>query len=193
MSTVFILENQYGQYLNKQSEWLLPANIKTLFSTVHKDEALNTLVENNSQNVTLRVKIIAVECDEKGRPIVPERRDDFESLPGSLQLEQDRQANNQPVNDTLQPNVANSEASSQPYRIDSGLPTAAEIVQRQHKEQAQIQPSRSTLAQLNNSFEQVENEAQGGEQALSDEQQAILEKMLAQQSQLLADKDQQEE
>ncbi|CAH0990886.1 hypothetical protein SIN8267_00986 [Sinobacterium norvegicum] len=193
MSTVFILENQYGQYLNKQGEWLLPVAIKTLYSTVHKDEALNTLVENNSQNVTLRVKIIAVECDEKGRPILPERRDDFELLPGSQAAEEntEAEAGEQAVNDSQAVIFANEEATNKPYSIDSGLPTAAEILQRQQAEQAS---NINTLADINHRFNQRDESPplptdNLSEPALSDEQQAMLDRMLAQQNQLLADKD----
>ncbi len=88
MTTAFIIVNQYGQYLSKQDQWLFPNELKNPFVTVYHDQALNTLVENNSHNITLRLKIVEVETTDKAKPIFPEHSDSFEKLPSVIAAEE---------------------------------------------------------------------------------------------------------
>ncbi|MGN0922331.1 MAG: hypothetical protein ACI4NJ_11460 [Cellvibrio sp.] len=71
MAEVFILQNQHQQYLSKQNLWLDGRDPGALFKSLHKDEAINQMVEVNAKDYTQRIKIIAVEQSEKGLPIVP--------------------------------------------------------------------------------------------------------------------------
>ena len=62
MSTLFILQNQQGYFLkkvcaDKNSEWIDGREPQLVFHTQHKDEAINMLVETNSQDITLRIRV----------------------------------------------------------------------------------------------------------------------------------------
>ena len=70
MSKLFVIRNQNNLYLSKQNEWLDGNDVKPLFKTPHHDIALNTLIEHNSKDITLRGDILSVESTEKGLPIV---------------------------------------------------------------------------------------------------------------------------
>ena len=52
--TIFILQNQHQQYLEKSLEWNNEADPNQLFKTPHKDVALNQLMELNSKDILLR-------------------------------------------------------------------------------------------------------------------------------------------
>ena len=58
MLAVFLLQNQYDQYLSKSGEWLDGADSKTLYRTVHKDEAINQKVEVAVKQADTRAKIV---------------------------------------------------------------------------------------------------------------------------------------
>ena len=68
--TVFVIRNQLGQYLDKHSGWLSGKDANALFRVDHRDEALNTLIEINAKDITLRGKILEVPVDDRKRPIV---------------------------------------------------------------------------------------------------------------------------
>lgn len=68
--TVFVIRNQLGQYLDKHSGWQSGKDNNALFRVDHRDEALNTLIEINAKDITLRGKILEVPADEKKRPVV---------------------------------------------------------------------------------------------------------------------------
>ena len=70
MTSVFVVKNQLGWYLNKQQEWVDGSDRQTLFRTAHKDEAINTVFEVSSRDMYLRAEALTCECDEKGNPIV---------------------------------------------------------------------------------------------------------------------------
>ncbi len=70
MKPVFVIRNQFDQYLDKHSGWQSGKDVQALFRSSHPDEALNTLLELNSKDISLRGDIIEVETDEKKRPIV---------------------------------------------------------------------------------------------------------------------------
>lgn len=84
MSTLYVLQNQDGYFLkkvgaDKSKEWVDGQDAGQLFRTVHKDEALNMLVETNSQNVELRISVEAYDSNGKNHPIIPS-----EALPPPL-------------------------------------------------------------------------------------------------------------
>jgi hypothetical protein len=76
MGTLYVLQNQHGYFLkkvgaDKSKEWVDGQDAGQLFRTVHKDEALNMLVETNSQNVELRITVKDYENNGKNHPIIP--------------------------------------------------------------------------------------------------------------------------
>lgn len=76
MSTLYVLQNQHGYFLAKHKNdgvnWLDGRVANQLFTTLHKDEAINVLFEVNSQDVTLRISIKEYEMNSKKHPIIPE-------------------------------------------------------------------------------------------------------------------------
>ena len=73
MAEVFILQNQHQHYLSKQNLWLDGRDPGALFKTLHKDEAINQMVEVSSKDYTQRIKILVVEQNEKGLPMISDR------------------------------------------------------------------------------------------------------------------------
>lgn len=76
MSTLFILQNQQGYFLkkvgaDKQREWIDGQEPQQLFRTMHKDEAVNMLVETNTQDVELRIQVREYDNNGKNQPIIP--------------------------------------------------------------------------------------------------------------------------
>jgi hypothetical protein len=70
MTSVFVVKNQLGLFLNKQQEWVDGSDNQTLYRTPHKDEAINTVFEVSSRDIYLRAESLACECDAKGNPLV---------------------------------------------------------------------------------------------------------------------------
>ena len=70
MSNLFVIRNQGNLYLSKQGEWLNGGEVQPLFRTPHHDIALNTLIEHNAKDISLRCDILSVEGTDKGQPIV---------------------------------------------------------------------------------------------------------------------------
>jgi len=70
MTQTFILQNHDNHFFGKNKEWLDGYDANSLFKTIHKDEAINQMVEISSKDYKQRVKIIACELDEKGLPII---------------------------------------------------------------------------------------------------------------------------
>lgn len=69
--TVFILQNQHEEYLDKSLEWVRFSEANQLFKTPHRDVALNQLMELNAKDIQLRAKIISCELDKSGNPELP--------------------------------------------------------------------------------------------------------------------------
>ena len=68
---IFILQNQHGQFLSKDNEWVSGSDANTLFRSPHHDVALNHLIEINAKDYSLRAAVVACELDGKGRPVFP--------------------------------------------------------------------------------------------------------------------------
>ena len=79
MTQTFILQNQDRHFFGKNKEWLDGYDANSLFRTIHKDEAINQMVEISSKDYKQRVKIIHCELDEKGLPII-----DIDIMPAPL-------------------------------------------------------------------------------------------------------------
>ena len=67
-ATVFVIKNQADLFLNKQGEWVDAAQPATLYRTVHRDEAVNTVFEVSAKDMYLRAEVLACKVDEKGQP-----------------------------------------------------------------------------------------------------------------------------
>ena len=67
MSDVYLLKNQHNDFLSKDGEWVSDAEIKTLYRTCHKDEAVNQKVELCLKDSKLRLIIATAHLDEKNR------------------------------------------------------------------------------------------------------------------------------
>lgn len=68
--TVFVIRNQLEQYLNKQSLWVSGKEPQSLYRSDFHDEALNTLLEINSKEISLRGTILEVELGDKKKPVI---------------------------------------------------------------------------------------------------------------------------
>lgn len=79
MGTVFVIQNQFGHYLSKQSEWVDGRDKRTLYRTVHRDEAVNTVFELSSKDVTLRAAPLECEVDDNSHPKVEQAPAIFEA------------------------------------------------------------------------------------------------------------------
>lgn len=79
MSQVFILQNQDKLFFGKNKEWVDGYDANALYKTLHKDEAINQMVEITAKNYQQRVKVIACNVDEKALPMI-----DSEIMPAPL-------------------------------------------------------------------------------------------------------------
>ncbi len=86
MTAVFLLQNQHKQLLSKQGEWVDGREVATLYRSVHRDEALNLMIETNTRDYTLRMQILECAVNERGQPLIEDK-----DLP-SLTLMADEQA-----------------------------------------------------------------------------------------------------
>ncbi len=66
--SLFILQNQAGEFLNKHLEWVPGCDARDVFHSPHKDVALNQLVELTARDTDLRARVVACEVDDKGLP-----------------------------------------------------------------------------------------------------------------------------
>ncbi|UTA48040.1 hypothetical protein L1F30_00530 [Simiduia sp. 21SJ11W-1] len=72
MKTAFILQNQHKLLLNKQREWVDATDLKSLYQTPYKDEAINQKVEVNAKDYTQRIHLLECPLNDKGLPQIPE-------------------------------------------------------------------------------------------------------------------------
>ena len=112
MTSVFVVKNQLGQYLNKQQEWVEGSDSHTLFRTLHKDEAINTVFEVSSRDIYLRAEAIACELDAKGNPIVD--RTPTETIVASEEIEHDLQSESPTTNDLTADSFLQKDTSLSP-------------------------------------------------------------------------------
>lgn len=72
MSSAYVIRNQLGQYLTRKGEWISGKDSAALFHQPWYDQALNHLIEVNSKDIELRGKVVELDLDDKGRPVVLE-------------------------------------------------------------------------------------------------------------------------
>lgn len=67
MEPLYIIQNQHQHYLSKQGEWVDGHDSQILFRTAYKDEAINIKVEHAVRSPELRLSIVPVTTNDKGR------------------------------------------------------------------------------------------------------------------------------
>lgn len=72
MSNVFVIQNQEGQFLSRQKQWLEKTEINALYKTPHRDLAVNELFEITSKDTGVRARVVSAEASSKGLPLVAE-------------------------------------------------------------------------------------------------------------------------
>jgi hypothetical protein len=72
-ATVFVIRNQSGQFLSKQNEWVDAGQSATLYRTVHRDEAVNTVFEISAKDIYLRAELVACRLDDRGAPVLDQQ------------------------------------------------------------------------------------------------------------------------
>jgi hypothetical protein len=70
MNKVFVIQNQHGQFLSRQKEWLEKTEISQLYKTPHRDLAINELVEITAKDTDARAKVVEAPTSPKGLPLV---------------------------------------------------------------------------------------------------------------------------
>lgn len=70
MSSVFIIQNDQGQFLDKHKEWTTADDAEHVFKSPHKDLAVNQLFETTSKDLGTRAKVVEAQADTRGLPIV---------------------------------------------------------------------------------------------------------------------------
>ena len=70
MNEVYVIRNQDGLYASKQDEWVDGSDKSVVAFVKYRDQAVNTLVELNAKDFELRGDIVAVELNDKKRPLV---------------------------------------------------------------------------------------------------------------------------
>jgi hypothetical protein len=69
--SVFIIQNQHQQFLNKNKEWVHSSESQGFFFTIHHDIALNQLIEINAKDFSLRGTVEACNLNSRGQPELP--------------------------------------------------------------------------------------------------------------------------
>jgi hypothetical protein len=70
MTDVFVVRNQLGHYWGKAKIWVDGSNPRSVMRSRHQDEAINTLFELSSKDISLRGEVLAVTLTERGDPII---------------------------------------------------------------------------------------------------------------------------
>ena len=79
MADAYILKNQFDLFLDKHGQWVDHADPASLYRTVHKDEAINIMVEHSVKNPELRIKVETCGLNHKGHLALT---DEFSSAAG---------------------------------------------------------------------------------------------------------------
>ena len=70
MPDVFVIANQLGHFWGKSKQWVDGKDPRTILRARHQDEAVNTLVELSTKDMTLRGQVIEVPLSQRGEPVV---------------------------------------------------------------------------------------------------------------------------
>lgn len=115
MATIFLLQNQHKLLLNKHGEWCDGREANTLYRSVHHDEALNQMVEANSRDYTLRIKMLECETNERGLPLLKD-----EDLPplGSTEADLEVEAAAAATDDSVTPEADDAESVAEAAEVN---------------------------------------------------------------------------
>ncbi len=115
MSTVFVLQNQLKHFLSKQKVWVSGRDARVIFTTPHKDEAINQMFEVSSKDYTQRLAILSCELNEKRLPIIEdEDLPNLEDFAQAAELQQESEVENDLAADL-------SDAHHQPTANDAAV------------------------------------------------------------------------
>ena len=67
---VYVVRNQLGHYWGKAKTWVDGSNPRAVMRSPHEDEAVNTLFELSSRDIALRGRVVAVQLNERGDPVI---------------------------------------------------------------------------------------------------------------------------
>ncbi len=70
MSSVFVIQNQQGQFLSRHREWVDNTQIQAVYKTPHRDLAVNEWVELTARDTAARARVVAVDTTSKGLPLL---------------------------------------------------------------------------------------------------------------------------
>lgn len=70
MVHAYILKNQHDLFLDKHGQWVDQADAIQLYRTLHKDEAINCMVEYSVKNPDLRIKVETCAVNAKGHLVL---------------------------------------------------------------------------------------------------------------------------
>ncbi|WP_075186987.1 hypothetical protein [Teredinibacter haidensis] len=66
MNQIYVIRNQHQQFLEKSGGWSQGEDNRSVYRAVHRDEAINQIVELTVKNPDLRARICKLEVNEKG-------------------------------------------------------------------------------------------------------------------------------
>ena len=58
MKDIFVICNQHGQFLGKQSQWLDESEPSAVWRSPHRDVALNHMIEANARDIEQRLVLL---------------------------------------------------------------------------------------------------------------------------------------
>jgi hypothetical protein len=70
MNSVFVIQNQQGQFLSRHKEWVDNTQIQAVYKTPHRDLAVNEWVELTARDIAARARVVAVDTTSKGLPLL---------------------------------------------------------------------------------------------------------------------------
>ena len=70
MKDIFVICNQHGQFLGKQSQWLDESEPSAVWRSPHRDVALNHMIEANARDIEQRLVLLQCPLNEKDIPLL---------------------------------------------------------------------------------------------------------------------------
>tara|TARA_B110000444_G_C18816702_1_gene585518 strand:+ start:807 stop:1112 length:306 start_codon:yes stop_codon:yes gene_type:complete len=70
MNFLFIIANNQGHFFSKQRDWIDGKHASNIYRAKHFDEALNTLLELNTKDVSMRAQVLKAEINKRGEPMI---------------------------------------------------------------------------------------------------------------------------
>lgn len=81
MKEVFVIRNQHGQFLGKQSQWLDESEPAAAWRSPHRDIALNHLIETNARDIEQRLLLLQCPLNDKDIPLLGDACEPRKSAP----------------------------------------------------------------------------------------------------------------